>query len=71
MFQLFTFLINKIRLIKLKRRRGSPLVEESILLGLALFAFMILAAVVFNIIDFAKNIFSGVIDSLDKIPKPN
>ena len=50
-------------------KRGSPLVEESILLGLALFAFMILAAVIFDIIGFAKDIFSSVIDSLDHIPR--
>ncbi|MHA2504033.1 MAG: hypothetical protein ACXAE3_14330 [Candidatus Kariarchaeaceae archaeon] len=49
-------------------RRGSPLVEESILLGLSLFAFMILATIVFDLVDFAKTIFDQVTDGLDRIP---
>ena len=49
-------------------KRGSPLVEESILLGLSLFAFMILAAVVFNLVDFAKNIFDQITKGLDQFP---
>ena len=48
--------------------RGSPLVEESILLGLSLFAFMILAAVVFNLVDFAKNIFDQITQGLNQFP---
>ena len=51
-----------------KNKRGSPLVEESILLGLSLFAFMILATIVFDLVDFAKNIFTEVTNGLDKIP---
>lgn len=49
-------------------RRGSPLVEESIILGLALFAFMILAAIVFDLVEFAKSIFEQVSDGIDRIP---
>jgi len=51
-----------------QRRRGSPLVEESILLGLSLFAFMILATIVFDLVDFARNIFEQVGKGLDNFP---
>jgi len=51
-----------------KYRRGSPLVEESILLGLSLFAFMILATIVFDLVDFARNIFEQVGKGLDNFP---
>ena len=49
-------------------KRGSPLVEESILLGLSLFAFMILATIIFDLIEFAKNIFTSVSDGLEGFP---
>lgn len=52
-----------------KNKRGSPLVEESILLGLSLFAFMILVNVIFNLLDFAKSIFNTVKLGLQNIPK--
>ncbi|MHA2502010.1 MAG: hypothetical protein ACXAE3_04000 [Candidatus Kariarchaeaceae archaeon] len=57
-----------LKLISGSRRRGSPLVEESILLGISLFAFMILATIVFDLVDFAKAIFDQVTDGLDKFP---
>ena len=49
-------------------RRGSPLVEESILLGLSLFAFMILATIVFDLVEFARSIFDDVTNGLDRFP---
>lgn len=51
-----------------KYRRGSPLVEESILLGLSLFAFMILATIVFDLVEFAQQIFEQVGRGLDQFP---
>lgn len=51
-----------------KNKRASPLVEESILLGLTLFAFMVIAAIIFDLVEFAKNIFSNVVDFTDNIP---
>ena len=51
-----------------KRRRGSPLVEESILLGISLFAFMILASIVFDLVEFARGIFDEVTKGLDRFP---
>ena len=51
-----------------KYRRGSPLVEESILLGLSLFAFMILATIVFDLVEFARSIFEEVSNGLDQFP---
>ena len=49
-------------------KKGSPLVEESILLGLSLFAFMILATIIFDLVEFAKNIFTSVSDGLEGFP---
>ena len=51
-----------------KYRRGSPLIEESILLGLSLFAFMILATIVFDLVEFASTIFENVSDGLEGFP---
>lgn len=51
-----------------KNKRASPLVEESILLGLTLFVFMVIAAIIFDLVEFAKNIFSNVVDFTDNIP---
>ncbi len=45
-------------------RKGSPLIEESVLIGLSLFTFLIIAQVVFDIIGFAKDIFEAVSQSL-------
>lgn len=59
--------IHRIKKIQ-KYRRGSPLVEESILLGLSLFAFMILATIVFDLVEFAKSIFEEVSNGLDRFP---
>ena len=44
------------------------MVEESILLGISLFAFMILATIVFDLVEFARNIFDQVTDGLDRFP---
>lgn len=44
------------------------MVEESILLGLALFAFMILASIIFDLLAFAQDIFESVTNGLDRLP---
>ena len=50
---------------RLKRdKRGSPLIEEGILIGLALFAFVLLVAIVSDILGFTQNIFQEVSEKL-------
>lgn len=51
-----------------KSKKGSPLVEESILLGITLFAFLVIATVIFDLVEFAKNIFSKVTNITDTFP---
>ena len=51
-----------------KDKKGSPLVEESILLGLSLFAFMVVASIVFDLVDFAQGIFAEISDFTDNFP---
>lgn len=64
MIQLLRYWVSQLR----NYRRGSPLVEESILLGLSLFAFMILATIVFDLVEFARTIFEEVSSGLDNFP---
>ena len=47
-----------------KDKRGSPLIEEGILIGLALFAFVLLVAIVSDILGFTQNIFQEVSEKL-------
>ena len=58
----------KKRGIALKRikqnKRASPLIEEGILIGLALFAFVLLVAIVSDILGFTQDIFQEVSDKL-------
>ncbi|MCY3411372.1 MAG: hypothetical protein INQ03_07020 [Candidatus Heimdallarchaeota archaeon] len=60
-------LVHKIKIF-VKNRRGSPLVEESILLGLSLFSFLIIASIIFDLIEFAQSIFANVTDFTDNFP---
>ena len=54
-----------IALKKLKNnRRASPLIEEGILIGLALFAFVLLVAIVSDILGFTQDIFQEVSERL-------
>lgn len=45
-------------------KRASPLIEEGILIGLALFAFVLLIAIVSDILGFTQDIFQEVSDKL-------
>ncbi|MHA1186717.1 MAG: hypothetical protein ACTSXA_07660 [Candidatus Heimdallarchaeota archaeon] len=47
-----------------KNKRASPLIEEGILIGLALFAFVLLVAIVSDILGFTQDIFADVSDKL-------
>ncbi len=58
-------LLNKV----FRRKRASPLVEEAILLGVALFIFLLLGAVIFDLVDFAKGIFSSFSDTVTDFPE--
>ncbi len=48
----------------LKNRSGSPLVEETVLLGIALFAFVTVLMIVLQLIGYAKGKFQGLEDWL-------
>jgi Flp pilus assembly pilin Flp len=48
----------------MKNKKGSPLIEEGILIGLALFAFVLLVAIVSDILGFTQNIFQEVSERL-------
>ncbi len=52
-----------------KNTKGSPLIEESVLIGLSLFIFLIIAQAAFDIIGFAQSIFEAVVKSLANMPK--
>ncbi|MCE7745368.1 MAG: hypothetical protein GPJ52_09565 [Candidatus Heimdallarchaeota archaeon] len=54
------FILKKLK----KNRRASPLIEEGILIGLALFAFVLLVAIVSDILGFTQNIFQDVSEKL-------
>lgn len=47
-----------------KNYRASPLIEEGILIGLALFAFVLLVAIVSDILGFTQDIFQDVAERL-------
>ena len=47
-----------------KSYRASPLIEEGILIGLALFAFVLLVAIVSDILGFTQDIFQDVAEKL-------
>ena len=50
---------------RMKRdKRASPLIEEGILIGLALFAFVLLVAIVSDILGFTQDIFQEVSEKL-------
>jgi hypothetical protein len=50
-----------------KNKRASPLIEEGILIGLALFAFVLLVAIVSDILGFTQDIFQDVSDKLKNL----
>ncbi|MCF2142567.1 MAG: hypothetical protein ACTSYG_05185 [Candidatus Heimdallarchaeota archaeon] len=54
------FFLKKMR----KNKRASPLIEEGILIGLALFAFVLLVAIVSDILGFTQDIFQEVAEKL-------
>jgi len=45
-------------------KRASPLIEEGFLIGLALFAFVLLVAIVSDILGFTQDIFQEVAEKL-------
>ena len=53
----------KLRKIK-KSKKASPLIEEGILIGLALFAFVLLVSIVSDILGFTQDIFQDVSEKL-------
>ncbi|MCK4566876.1 MAG: hypothetical protein KAU48_06150 [Candidatus Thorarchaeota archaeon] len=55
----------RVSLRRLKKdQRASPLIEEGILIGLALFAFVLLMAIVSDILGFTQDIFQDVSEKL-------
>lgn len=58
----------QISLRRLKKdQRASPLIEEGILIGLALFAFVLLVAIITDILGFTQDIFQGVSEKLREL----
>ncbi|MFX1537342.1 MAG: hypothetical protein ACFFDI_24300 [Promethearchaeota archaeon] len=56
---------DRLALRKLRKdRRASPLIEEGILIGLALFAFVLLVAIVSDVLGFTQDIFQDVAERL-------
>ncbi len=49
---------------KIRGKRGSPLLEEGILLGLSLFMFLIIASMVLGILDWSSNNFDEALDAI-------
>jgi hypothetical protein len=49
---------------KIKGKRGSPLLEEGILLGLSLFMFLIIVSMVLGILDWSSNNFDETLDAI-------
>ncbi len=47
-----------------KNKKASPLIEEGILIGLALFAFVLLVSIVSDILGFTQDIFQDVSEKL-------
>ena len=54
-------------LLKLNSK-ASPLVEEAVLIGVALFIFILLGVIIFDLVGIANNIFSDFRSSLENIP---
>ena len=48
----------------LKNRSGSPLVEETVLIGLALFALMTVIIIIFQLVDFTTGKFEELNDGI-------
>jgi hypothetical protein len=59
---MFSFAKKFIKL--LKNRSGSPLVEETVLIGLALFALMTVVIIILDLIDFTDRMFQDMDDGL-------
>lgn len=51
----------------LKNRRGSPLVEEGLLLGLAILTITILIAVIFDVLGWSQGLFQSILTQLDQL----
>jgi len=43
-----------LKLLKLKKKRGSPILEEILLIGIAVFIFAIVIGVIYSLIDWAN-----------------
>jgi Flp pilus assembly pilin Flp len=58
-----------IRLIRdfLRNRRGSPLVEEGLLLGLAILTVTILIAVIIDVMGWSQGLFQSIFVQLDQL----
>jgi len=52
---------------KIRGKRGSPLLEEGILLGLSLFMFLIIASMVLGILDWSSNNFDETLDAISDL----
>ncbi|MEX2719965.1 MAG: hypothetical protein Q6362_000915 [Candidatus Wukongarchaeota archaeon] len=52
---------------KIRGKRGSPLLEEGILLGLSLFMFLIIASMVLGILDWSSNNFDEALDAISDL----
>lgn len=61
--------MNLIRVIQdfLKDRRGSPLVEEGLLLGLAILTVTILIAVIIDVMGWSQGLFQSIFIQLDQL----
>ncbi|MCG3223046.1 MAG: hypothetical protein H7647_01165 [Candidatus Heimdallarchaeota archaeon] len=42
-----------LKLLKLKKKRGSPILEEILLIGVAVFIFAVIIGVIYSLIDWA------------------
>ncbi|MFX0169290.1 MAG: hypothetical protein ACFE89_08060 [Candidatus Hodarchaeota archaeon] len=60
--RLFQILIDFIR-----NRRGSPLVEEGLLLGLAILTIAILITIILDVIGWSQGLFQSILIQLDQL----
>jgi len=51
----------------LKNKRGSPLVEEGLLLGLAILTVTILIALIVDVMGWAQGLFQSILVQLDQL----
>lgn len=51
----------------LRNKRGSPLVEEGLLLGLAILTIVILVAVIIDVMGWSQGLFQSILIQLDQL----